>query len=273
MTPAMRRNSRLAGPFLAAVVCLVAVATPRTAHAFLVDPPAPSFAGIGSYAQGQFLTTDPVLDVDPGNPHTWNKYGFVRGNPLLYIDPDGRATKFNQAVSDGYHGLAAALRSIPGLDATPVTGMLPGVLDAAGDAFLLGETADVIVDGGDGYDIASAAARDAGRVGFVVLTVAGLGQPFNATSPKLGSSGGPGARKAFARATKDEVRTGTCVFCKAKTTREPGPLQSNIDHAQAKAKGGNNSLANAQETCQTCNLDKRTESSWVYAAKKLLGVK
>jgi len=47
-----------------------------------------------------------------------------------------------------------------------------------------------------------------------------------------------------------------CVFCGKKTTSERGPNQSNIDHSVPKSRGGDNSLANAQNTCRTCNLAK-----------------
>jgi len=77
--------------------------------------------------------------------------------------------------------------------------------------------------------------------------------------PRAGESGGPGAGKDFGEKTKDEIRDrdgNICVFCKRDTTREPGPDQSNVDHAQPKADGGNNTPNNGQNTCRTCNLDK-----------------
>jgi RHS repeat-associated protein len=41
---------------------------------------------------GRFTTTDPDLDVANGlfDPQTWNRYAYVRNNPLGYTDPDGR---------------------------------------------------------------------------------------------------------------------------------------------------------------------------------------
>ena len=83
--------------------------------------------------------------------------------------------------------------------------------------------------------------------------------------PKEGSSGGPGAGKAFSPATQQEaVNENTaanggparCVYCGTKVTNESGPDKVNIDHAQARANGGNNTLKNAQVTCQFCNQSK-----------------
>jgi len=85
--------------------------------------------------------------------------------------------------------------------------------------------------------------------------------------PKEGSSGGPGARKDFSPATKQDIVNGNatanggsarCVYCGDKVSNEPGPNKVNIDHAQAKANGGNNTEINGQVTCQYCNQSKGT---------------
>ena len=38
---------------------------------------------------GRFVSTD-VAPGKPGEPQTWNRYSYVSGNPLLYVDPDGK---------------------------------------------------------------------------------------------------------------------------------------------------------------------------------------
>ncbi len=52
--------------------------------------------------QGRFTSPDPVdpvdlnekeLDQHANNPQNWNKYGYVRNNPMAYIDPTGKATR------------------------------------------------------------------------------------------------------------------------------------------------------------------------------------
>jgi RHS repeat-associated protein len=41
---------------------------------------------------GRFTSPDePFNDQDEKDPQSWNLYAYVRNNPLLYIDPDGRA--------------------------------------------------------------------------------------------------------------------------------------------------------------------------------------
>ncbi len=82
--------------------------------------------------------------------------------------------------------------------------------------------------------------------------------------PKAGSAGGDGAKKAFSTKVKDQARkesNDTCVFCGTKTTREPGPTRSEIDHSIPKSRGGNNTIENAQNTCRTCNRQKGAKTT------------
>src|SRR5262249_18485101 len=40
---------------------------------------------------GRWLSPDAMdRDAHPDNPQTWNRYLYVRSNPVVYIDPDGR---------------------------------------------------------------------------------------------------------------------------------------------------------------------------------------
>jgi len=91
----------------------------------------------------------------------------------------------------------------------------------------------------------------------------------NSAAPKPGSAGGPGAGRNFPERVKDQARAesgDTCVFCGRDTIRSktPHPDRSNIDHSIPKSRGGNNTLDNAQNTCQTCNLDKGTQTTEEY---------
>jgi RHS repeat-associated protein len=42
---------------------------------------------------GRFTTVDPLMDQNRNlvEPQKWNRYAYVRNNPLKYVDPDGRA--------------------------------------------------------------------------------------------------------------------------------------------------------------------------------------
>jgi RHS repeat-associated protein len=44
-----------------------------------------------SHSQGRWISPDPLGTgaVDPGSPQTWNRYAYVAGNPLSFIDPLG----------------------------------------------------------------------------------------------------------------------------------------------------------------------------------------
>jgi hypothetical protein len=73
---------------------------------------------------------------------------------------------------------------------------------------------------------------------------------------EFGSTGGPGAGKKFGQGRRQEIfqRDGyKCVFCGDDTTPTPGPKQGQVDHADPKHRGGNNSLENGQTTCRDCN--------------------
>jgi RHS repeat-associated protein len=47
----------------------------------------------------RFLSTDPGDDTDTEVPLSWNKYTYVRDNPLKFLDPDGKATELHSKVS------------------------------------------------------------------------------------------------------------------------------------------------------------------------------
>jgi RHS repeat-associated protein len=45
-----------------------------------------------SSVQGRFTSADePLADQSPIDPQSWNLYAYVRNNPLIATDPDGRA--------------------------------------------------------------------------------------------------------------------------------------------------------------------------------------
>ena len=56
-----------------------------------------------SGAQGRFTSADPIsaTPVHIIDPQRWNMYAYVRNNPLVYIDPDGR-----DAIAVGFKTLA-----------------------------------------------------------------------------------------------------------------------------------------------------------------------
>jgi RHS repeat-associated protein len=100
---------------------------------------------------GRFLVVD-ALDGAPGNPQTWNRYAYVRDNPLMHNDPDGHET--------------ADLYVIYGVTVRPS--------DSAGFAFVTATTADSLFLGGLSFRATlSLAAVDFGPQALFVLAGGG----------------------------------------------------------------------------------------------------
>lgn len=47
---------------------------------------------------GRFLSADPIDDVYIGQPQSWNKYSYVRNNPVRFIDPTGLRCQPGEAL-------------------------------------------------------------------------------------------------------------------------------------------------------------------------------
>jgi RHS repeat-associated protein len=65
---------------------------------------------------GRFTTTDPVQtwDENLADPQRWNRYGYVRNNPLKYVDPDGSTMDFaNQRSERLFNDYEKALGADP----------------------------------------------------------------------------------------------------------------------------------------------------------------
>ncbi len=65
---------------------------------------------------GRFLSTDPI-GGDPKAPQSWNRFAYVLGNPLKYVDPDGLEEAEVTCDADGC--------------STTVIGEDPGAVDLA----------------------------------------------------------------------------------------------------------------------------------------------
>jgi len=62
-----------------------------------------------SSAPGRFLTPDPYSATvtslrDPANPQTWNRYAYVEGDPVNFVDPSGLAKCWVPETYDGPDG-------------------------------------------------------------------------------------------------------------------------------------------------------------------------
>ncbi|MDG4556293.1 MAG: RHS repeat-associated core domain-containing protein [Candidatus Contendobacter sp.] len=104
-----------------------------------------SYLGARYYSPqlGRFMGIDPKA-VDPGDPHSFNRYAYANNNPYKYVDPDGRGPEV--AVLFVMVHMAAGAVLGGGTNAAIQyyeTGEVQwsgvgGVLDAAGDGAMFG---------------------------------------------------------------------------------------------------------------------------------------
>ena len=194
---------------------------------------------------GRFMGVDP-RGFDEANVHSFNRYAYANNNPYRFVDPDGR-----QATSVLSPLLPPPVRVGLGFYAG-ATALGAGSLGS----WLTMKALDRIYSEGEAQE--RKPQSGAGSAGDA-STLAG--------QPRDGEADGPGAGKVFGDRTKDTIRDrdgNKCVFCGKETNREPGPNQSQIDHAWPKSRGGNNSENNGQNTCRTCNLDKGARTTEEY---------
>ena len=213
---------------------------------------------------GRFISIDPLEVTSSGDGFA--RFSYVADNPYGFTDPDGRDLKDTIRDFISPTGAALARRGVPGTLGSNSIGALKQIFNTAaaiagGPTSALQPPPFAIADN----ELEGAALTEfATGVGLTVFAgVAGRGEALTqAKVPGLkleGSSGGPGAGKRFSLATQEAAEAeanGQCVFCGVKTERTKGPNQRNTDHSTPKARGGNNTLRNAQNTCRTCNLKK-----------------
>jgi len=68
-----------------------------------------------SSAQGRFTSVDPSRkSVEPTDPQSWDRYSYTLGNPLKYIDPNGKwSTEIhNRIIDKAFPGLTNSQREI-----------------------------------------------------------------------------------------------------------------------------------------------------------------
>lgn len=180
---------------------------------------------------GRFLSVDPIHFIE-SNLHTFNRYAYANNNPSTFKDPDGRAA----AAIVVFGGSALLIGSgFQSLSPDQKTALVRSVQEL-GKYTLLGQLSNLILNEASG-------------------------------EPRAGETGGPGEGKDFDDKSKDKIRDrdgDKCVFCKKDTTKEPGPDRSEIDHAESKRNGGNNTENNGQNTCRTCNRQKGGKSTAEY---------
>ncbi len=132
---------------------------------------------------GRFLSVDPYLNVKKAmrNPQTWNRYSYVRNNPINSIDPDGRDDLFigedfkepfrksNRATIDGWAVAKELLHveelkeAFSGFGAAPANEKL---MAAMVGVIATADIASWFVGGGEAKGVAKLFGEGAEAIGF-----------------------------------------------------------------------------------------------------------
>ena len=191
---------------------------------------------------GRFLSVDPVDVLQQGGRH-FNRYAYAYNSPYQLKDPDGELPfLIPLAIFIAKEVAGEVFESYTGIPAPTIKNV--------------GKTAISVAIKQANKDIIKGATKAPSSV-------------TKSVAPKTGSAGGAGAGKAFSKKVQDAARKeskNTCVFCgtQTKRTKGPDPQRSHIDHSIPKSRDGNNTIDNAQNTCQTCNLDKGARTTQEY---------
>jgi len=187
---------------------------------------------------GRFTTVDPVYTWRENlvDPQRWNRYAYVRNNPLRYMDPDGRAIEtpwdilnigigvvsFGANVAAGNVGGAAV--DAAGIVVDVLATAVPGVPGGAGTAIKAARAADKVGD----------VARAADKVGDVAKHADTLKPGPFAVDSIPAHRGRPTA--AEQRKVNELMEAHGCHTC---GTNNPGTKSGNAiaDHQPAQALG------------------------------------
>lgn len=230
----------------------------------------------------QTTTQDPSAEKF----YNWSPYSWSFDNPARFVDPTGKEPGdppglnslqgivdrvLNFFTGGGEEGSASEAGAQHGRDRERLDGVGANMREAKS------EMQDAVANV-PGVNIASevmqgSQAKTPGEAAqhYFKAAVNINSIPSVGVKPKAGSAGGPGAGKPFSPKTKDAARSESsnqCTFCGTGTTKKSGPTQSNIDHAIPKSRGGNNTQENAQNTCRTCNQEKKAKTTEEYLKEK-----
>lgn len=117
---------------------------------------------------GRFLSVDPVIR-NTRNPQTWNRYAYVRGNPLKYVDPTGTTV------------------SLAGLSDTEIQKLLESLAEATGNDYEVDDEGNLalVEAGGDSSEAGTKIVDDLINADqtFEVQSCSGCGIRFAGVDP------------------------------------------------------------------------------------------
>jgi RHS repeat-associated protein len=194
-----------------------------------------------SSSLARFMAVDPGDDTAPEDPQSWNKYVYVRDNPLVRIDPDGKRENIGplqyrppsaqtfkaigtvaKVVSKG--AKAAETGAVLAAGANAVVGDVPGALGALGAA----ATAVVVKAGADLTAVATDFSEENVKevvIDAIEIASAGvLGAVAKAGAPKASSVIVEGAKALIPTAA---VAAGTAIAGQM----ESGPSAGNSSNS------------------------------------------
>jgi len=207
-----------------------------------------------SSSLARFMAVDPGDDTDLEDPQSWNKYAYVRNNPINNTDPTGQ---FFETAFD----VAMAVVSVKQAISNPSLGNIAGaVLDVAavvvpGAPAVGGRLIDAAQAGGKVLDAANAADNvvDTGKAAGAAADYSKIPDP--ATGAKAGGDFTP-RQKAGAMDANRQANDGVLKSDKSGAELSPSkqsqkgqkrdPNEANVDHKTPKAKGGTNASSNIQ---------------------------
>jgi len=226
--------------------------------------------------QARFLSPDPGDDSLLTDPQRWNRYAYVRNNPVRATDPNGETIWDMIDIGIGVaRGMAASISMGTAPGSSPSTsdsaqnliGQAFGsvIVGVVGAGTVAGGGAEIIVTAPTvvlpAAGVATAAAGAGAVVGAGGNLVAIGSVAMMKSNDKAGSSGGPSSGKrmpdnvrgqAAAEATDPSGQT-HCQNCGVETGTGANQVPGQTDHIVPRSQGGNATLDNAQHVCATCN--------------------
>jgi RHS repeat-associated protein len=186
-----------------------------------------------SAAQGRFTSPDePLADQDPGDPQSWNLYGYVRNNPLRFTDPSGRECVTLDNGTQGDDGKGTVCKAVteadknkkPDVTVTDFEPPSPLLLAVAQGAQQAGPvvnaagyaTMGVMTGAGIGMALGTGATASlsmlAARAGGMLPIALPAGDKMRQMIARFGISGGPQALQQFASEFREKaIAAGTYV--------------------------------------------------------------